>query len=261
MKVFQHYYGHDNLFSIGAWTPGCALQPSAPWYVAVVGKFDAGDVCTNYVSCGTALRQSVANYIGAGGKANGLTYVITGPLSCEEEFRTTSADSISPLSGAQMEQQFIKEFVLMNGCAKSSLGYPCALETNCLQNTAACSAFFANVTSQNGYPPVFVVPLNTGAGDVHIQVPLASLPLTNPTACAFNVAGRSEAADEDAVALEYAVFGSIGWTVSADSTNIVNAATSANSWSSSTASGQYYLSVATSPTSFENIIASPWLPE
>ena len=261
MKVFRHYYGHDNLFPIGAWTPGCALQQSAPSYVAVVGEFDPGDVCTNYVSCGTALRQSVANYIGAGGKANGITYVITGPLSCEEEFRATSADAISPLTGAQMEQQFIKEFVLMNGCANSASAYPCTLETNCLENAAACSTFFANVTSQNGYPPAFVVPLNTGAGNAYFRVPIASLPLTNPTAYALNSVGKTGAADQDALAVEYAVFGSTGWILSANSTNIVNAVTSANSWSSSTASGQYYLSPAASPTSFEDIVANPWLPE
>ncbi len=261
MKVFRHYYGHDSLFPIGAWTPGCALHQSAPWNVAVVGEFDAGDVCTNYVNCGTALRQSVANYIGAGGKANGLTYVITGPLSCEEEFRATSADAISSLTGAQMEQQFIKEFVLMNGCANSASAPPCTVETNCVENADACREFFANVTSQNGYPPAFVVPLNTGAGNVYVRVPIASLPLTNPTAYAFNSIGRNDSAVEDALAVEYAVFGSIGWTPSANSTDMVNAATSENSWSSNPASGQYYLSVATSPASFGDLLANPWVPQ
>jgi len=60
MKVFQHYYGHDGLFSIGAWTPNCGFYQSAAWNVAVVSEFDAGDVCTNYMNCATVLRQSVA---------------------------------------------------------------------------------------------------------------------------------------------------------------------------------------------------------
>jgi hypothetical protein len=148
MKVFRHYYRHDSLFAIGAWTPACGLRQSNAWNVAVVVQFDPGDVCTNYVNCATVMRQAVANYIAAGGKANGLSYVLTGPLECEEEFRTSPADAISSLTGVQMEHQFIKEFVLMNGFA------PSGSEPNCMENASACSAFFTNVTSQNGYPPV-----------------------------------------------------------------------------------------------------------
>jgi hypothetical protein len=254
MEVFQKYYAHDGLFSIGAWTPGCGLHKSAPWNAAVVSAFDAGDVCTNYLNCGTVLRQSVANYIAAGGKANGLVYVITGPLTCEEEFRATPADPISPLTGVQMEQQFIEEFVLMNGYA------PSGSEPNCIENAHACSAFFANVTYKNGYPPVYVVPINTGATNVVTHVPITSLPLTNPTACAFNSVGKTESTDEDPLSVEYAVFGNTGWEVSTDSTNTVIDSTGENRWSISTASGQYYLTTAVTPSNFEKILASPWLP-
>ena len=254
MKVFQHYYGHDGLFSIGAWTPNCGFYQSAAWNVAVVSEFDAGDVCTNYMNCATVLRQSVANYIAGGGKANGITYVITGPLSCEEEFRATSADSISHLTGVQMEQQFIKEFVLMNGVA------PSGVETNCMENAYACSAFFSNVTSNNGYPPVYAVPYNTGASTVITKIPVASLPMTNPTAYALNSIDRTSSADEDALAVEYAVFGNTGWILSSNSTNMVNARTGENSWSDSTASGQYYLTVSISLIYFESILTPPWLP-
>jgi hypothetical protein len=261
MNVFRNYYGHDSLFSIGAWTPGCGKSQSSAWNVAVVSQFDPGDICTNYVDCGTVLRQSVANYIAAGGKANGLEYVITGPLSCEEEFRATPADAMSPLTGAQMEHQFIKSFVLMNGCATSGSEFSCTTESNCLENTYACSAFFANVTSQNGYPPVYVVPLNTGATYVVTEVPITSLPLTNPTAYAFNSIGRTNSIDEDPLTVEYAVFGNTGWILSTNSTDTVNATTSENSWSSNTASGQYSLTTAASPASFEGILANPWLPQ
>src|SRR5580698_1036840 len=40
MRVFRDYYGHSSLFSIGAWTPGCAATPSSTWNIAVVNKFD-----------------------------------------------------------------------------------------------------------------------------------------------------------------------------------------------------------------------------
>jgi hypothetical protein len=261
MKVFSHYYDHDSLFLIGAWTLACGLHESSAWNVAVVNEFDAGDICTNYVDCGIVLRQSVANYIASGGRENGLKYVITGPLSCEEEFRATLADSISPLTGIQMERQFINEFVLMNGCTASPTAFPCTIETNCADDASACSTFFANVTSQNGYPPVFVVPLNTGAAEVFTRVPIGSLPSSNPTAYAFNSIGRSDSADEDALTVEYAVFGSLGWVPSLNSTNTTNASTSANSWNSNTASGQYYLSTAIGSGGFESVLANPWVPE
>jgi len=260
MKVFQHYYGHDDSFLIGAWKPTCGLHPSSTWNTAVVGKFDPGDVCTNYEDCTTVLRQSVAKYIANGGKANGLAYVITGPLSCEEAFRATQADAISPLTGAQMEQQFLSQFILMNGCSTSPSLFSCTSETNCEEDIASCSAFFANATSQNGYPPVYVIPLNTGAASVYTQVPVASLPLTNPTAYAYRSIGKNNTADEDILTVEFAVFGATGWTVSANSMNTVSTATEENSWSYNKASGQYSLSTDASSVSFERVLANPWFP-
>lgn len=261
MKVFQHYYGHDGLFPIGAWTPTCGLHASAAWNIAVVGKFDPGDVCTNYENCATVLRHSVVNYIAGGGKANGLAYVITGPLSCEEAFRATPADAISPLTGAQMEQQFLSQFELMNGCSASPSLFNCTTEDNCVEDINACIAFFANATSKEGYPPVYVVPLNTGAANVYIKVPITSLPLTNPTAYAYTSTGRNSTAVEDALTVEFAVFGSTGWILSTNSTDRVSTATGENSWSSSMASGQYFLTTAASPASFEGVLSKPWLPQ
>jgi len=260
MKVFRHYYGHDDSFSIGAWTPICRLRTSATWNIAVVGKFDPGDICTNYENCATVLRQSVAKYIASGGKANGLAYVITGPLSCEEALRATPADAISPLNGAQMEQQFISQFVLMNGCSASPSLFNCTSEANCMEDINACSAFFANATSQKGYPPVYVIPLNTGAANVYTQVPIASLPLTNPTAYAYTSIGTRSTADEDPLAVEFAVFGSAGWMLSTNSSDTVSTATDENSWNNSTASGQYYLTPVINPRNFEQLLAPPWIP-
>ncbi len=254
MKVFRHYYNHDDLFSVGAWTPNCGSRNSAPWAIALVEKFDIGDVCTNYPSCGEILRKSIANYVAGGGATKGLVYVITGPLTCEEEFRTTTADAVSPLTGVEMEQQYIEKFVLMNGFA------PDGLESNCLVNAPACNAFFANVTSENGYPPVYVVPLNTGATNVVTQIPASALPSTNPSAYAFVSTGSSaQTVDEDALAIEYGVFGGTGWRLSANSTNTVDATSGANRWSSSTASGQYYLTPTNGPQCFEKMFNVQWL--
>jgi hypothetical protein len=254
MRVFQHYYNHDNLFSIGAWTPNCGLRNSAAWNIALVGEFDTGDVCTNYESCAQVLRKSVAKYAAAGGAAKSLVYVITGPLTCEEEFRASPADSISPLTGVQMVQQYVEKFVLMNGFATDGV------ESNCQENASACSSFFANVTSENNYPPAYVVPLNTGVTRVATPIPISSLPLTNPSAYAFNsTRGPAKTVDEDALSVEYGVFGAAGWTLSADSTNTVDATSGANRWSGSTGSGQYYLSTANSPECFKTILNVQWL--
>jgi len=250
LKVFQQYYGHDGLFSIGASVPACELRNSAAWASAVVGQFNPGDDCTHYTSCGTVLRQSIANYIAGGGTANGLVYVITGPLTCEEELRVAPADSISPLTGAEMEQKYIKEFVLMNGLA------PTGIETNCSEDAIACSRFFASVTSQNGFPPVYVVPLNTGATSVVTQVPNSSLPPTSPSVyAAKSMGGNGRTLDEDALAFEFGVLGGAGWRISANGTNTVDAGAGTNTWSSRKVSGQYYLSTSYSASYFEGILA------
>ena len=254
MKVFRHFYGHDDLFSIGAWTPDCGTKQSAPWNVEVVGEFDAGDVCTNYTNCATVLRSSVASYIAHGGKANGLTYVITGPLSCEEELRATPADAISPLSGVEMEQKYVKEFVLMNSFVRFGSEY------NCAEDPAACNAFFSNVTNQNGYPPVYVVPINSGAMEVITQIPTTGISLTNPTAYAFNGATDRKPTDEDILSVEFAIFGSTGWKLSANSANTVNAMNGTDSWSTRTPSGQYYLTPVAGPPAFEHLLSYPVSP-
>ena len=250
LKVFQRYYGHDGLFSIGAAVPACGLGNSAAWAAAVVDQFEAGDDCTHYTSCGIVLRQSIANYIEGGGAANGLVYVITGPLTCEEELRSAPADGISPLTGAQMEQKYIKEFVLMNGFA------PSGTESNCSEDAVACSRFFANVTGQNGFPPVYVVPLNTGATGVVTQIPNSSLPPTSPSGYAAKAVGGSDRTfDEDALAFEFGVLGSTGWKISANGTNTADATNGTNTWSSGKASGQYYLSTAYGASYFEGVLA------
>lgn len=254
MEVFRHYYNHDSLYSIGAWTPNCAQRNSAAWDIAMVAQFDPGDVCTNYANCVNVLRTAVANYASSGATGKGLVYVITGPLTCEEAFRASPADSISPLSGADMERKYISSFVMDNGYA------PSGIESNCAEDAPACASFFANVNSGNGYPPVFVLPVNTGATRIATPVPAASLPQTNPSAYAWLSTGAPEKTfDEDALTVEYAVFGGTGWNLSADRSNIVNLTTGGNSWSVQ-ASGQYYLTLTNGPQCFGNVLDVQWLP-
>ena len=62
-----------------------------------------------------------------------------------------------------------------------------------------------------------------------------------------------------ALALEYGVFGGTGWSLSTESTNTVDAASGANHWTSSTASGQYYLTTTNSPQCFENLLSFQWV--
>lgn len=254
LRIFRDYYGHSNLFSIGAWTPGCESNNSTPWTVAVVNKFDPGDTCDNYENCASVLRRSVAQYAASGGSAQGLDYVITGPLTCEEAFRNSLPDAISPLTGVQMEQHYIKQFVAMNGLAPSGGEY------NCGADARACNAFFANVTAQNGYPTIYVVPDNTGAPQVITQVPVSSLPQSNPTEVAFSSQGTTSEPDEDSMAVEYAVYGDTGWFISPNSTNTVNAANGTNTWISTVPSGQYYLTLLYGPGLFEFLLSNPWLP-
>lgn len=254
LRVFRDYYGHSKLFPIGAWAPDCASKTSATWNIALVNKLDPGDVCTNYPSCTTVLRQAVANYIAQGGTPHGLDYVITGPLTCEEAFRNSLADTISPLTGKQMAQQYIRQFVVMSGFAPSGTEY------NCAADSGACASFFANVTSQNDYPPVYVVPDNTGATQVFTQVPIAHLPKSNPTVIAFAVAGLGGQADEDSMSVEYSVYGNKDWATSVESSNKVNPSNGMNTWEVASPSGQYYLTVPGNKELFESVLSNPWLP-
>lgn len=254
LRIFRDYYKHNNLFSIGAWTPECGSNPSGPVYVAIVNQFAPGDSCTNYKNCAQVLRQSVASYIASGGDPHGLDYVITGPLTCEEAFRNSPVDAISPMTGAEMEKNYIKQFVLMNGLAPSGVEY------NCAKDADACSMFFADVTSGNGYPPVYVLPLNTGAVEVVTQIPVSSLPQSNPTAYAFAVAGLRRSSDEDILTMEFAVYGTPGWGVGRNSTNSVEPVIGLDRWSSRSQSGQYYLTVAGDARVFEGLFDNPWVP-
>jgi hypothetical protein len=254
LRVFRDYYGHTALFPIGAWTPGCASSSSASWNAAVVNRFDAGDTCAAYPDCATVLRQSIVRYVAAGGGQHGLQYVITGPLSCEEAFRNSPPDAISSLSGVQMEQQYVSQFVLMNGVVLSGG------EANCITDPQACASFFASVTTESGYPPVYVVPVNTGATNVVTYVPVSTLPQSNPTACAFASQRTKAALDEDSMALEYAVFGNTGWTVSSNSTNTAQGPSGLNTWNVTKPSGHFYLGVPDNQEMFEGLLSSPWLP-
>jgi hypothetical protein len=158
------------------------------------------------------------------------------------------------MTGEQMEQLYIRQFVLMNGVAQSGNEY------NCDNDVPACAAFFAGVTAQNGYPPVYVVPKNTGAQQVITEVPVAPLSPSNPTSYAFASEGGTGDTDEDSMAVEYAVYGNWGWQTSPDSTNVVNPATGLNIWNSQSASGQFYLEVVADDHLFELLLKNPWLP-
>lgn len=253
LQIFQNYYNHGGLYPIGAWSPACDSADSAPPFVALVRRFHPGDGCTHYPDCALLLRKAIVSYANSGKSSNGLTYIITGPLRCEEELRNSLPDSISPLSGADMERKYIRQFVVMNGYASSGMEY------NCYSAPAACQAFFANVTKQNGFPPVFVVPLNTGASGIITQVPVSSLPEANPSAYALRVQGGiASTVDEDPLTVEFAVLGSVGWNVGPSATNMVNTASGANTWIGRD-SGQFCLKLNYPADFFNAQLSFPWL--
>lgn len=254
MRVFRDYYGHSSLFSIGAWTPGCAASQSSVWNIAIVDKFDPGDICTNYEPCQNTLRRAIATFISAGGSYRGIDYVITGPLTCEEALRLSPPDAISPLTGAEMERQYIRQFVVMNG------DVPSGKEYNCISDPQACSTFFAVATAGNGYPPVDVVPDNLGTTAVVTKVPVEYLPQSNPSAYASAVSGAKSASDEDALAVEFAVFGLSGWEISGNSQNTVDLTSGVNTWMTNIPVGQYYLMVPGDEQLFEQLLDPPWTP-
>ena len=104
---------------------------------------------------------------------------------------------------------------------------------------------FNNWTSQNGYSPIYL----TGGTSIILSTGYPpTMPTTNPGVFAVGFGHAPAAISWDMQAEEQAVFTTVGWTLSANGTNVVNSATDTptvgqpggyNVWSSATASGHY----------------------
>jgi hypothetical protein len=140
--------------------------------------------------------------------------------------------------------------------------YPSGTEYNFQTDPADAAYVMTHWTVQNGYPPMYLNGYGNGAS-VTSGIPTWFPPATlttyiagdNPGVYAGLEAGSLSRASFDVLSLCHAILGNTGcgFTVSASGTNTVNATSGANSWSSSTASGQYVITTSQTAAFYEAI--------
>jgi hypothetical protein len=262
-SLIAKYYGHGTI-PIGAnQTSVPANQGStSAWAGITVTQFcpssgfcPSGDTRANYPACVVTLRTALANPNVA---ASSVAYVETGFMTCLAALMASPADGISSLTGAQLLKAKVATLDIMGGGYPDSTGVVNVCNSNAAEYNLACDPADANYvmthwTSQNGYPPMY---LNGYANGDPINSGLPFFfPLSNPGYYAgINSYGVTRPS-WDVLSMCHAVLGNTncGFTVSASGTNTVDASTGVNSWSSSTASGQYVITTS-QPTAFYQAI-------
>jgi hypothetical protein len=147
----------------------------------------------------------------------------------------TTGDAISSLTGPQLIQAKVSALYVMGG------DYPTGNESNMRGNPSAANYVFANWTTQNGYPTIYLNGVTPG-NSVVIAKP-SWFTNSDPGVYALRLAGVSSSPSWDILSVHQAVFGLGAYIQSANGTNSVNASTGTNTWSSRTASGHYYLTL------------------
>jgi len=246
MKIFANYSGHPET-PIGANQtddPATALCVKnkcnvSDWTAGLVARFDAGDTRANYPGCVAVYRKALANQ-----PAHSVAVVVTGFAPCLNQLLASGPDEVSKLSGAELVKQKVKLLSVMGG------RYPAGKEWNFTSDAPGFHALFANWTRQNGYPPVY---LNGFENGLHVVAgpPATASPRTNPTKYALDLASTPTRPMWDMLSVLFAARGLAYdgvtyFNVSAAGTVVVDKETGADSWTSTTDSGHYYLTNAAS---------------
>ena len=244
MRIWNVFFGHGAI-PVGTYkgtngTAGAGTGAST-WTASEVSTFATGDSGARYPDCVTVYRQALA----AAG-AGSVRIVATGIESCLAALLHSGADSISPLTGAQLVKQRVAGLYLMGG------DYPTGAEYNLETDPADAASVFNLWTSQNGFPPIYLFGFTEG--NSVIVGPASRFPATNPAPYALRVAGYANRPAWDQLALYGAVFSLRNFTLSANGTNTVNATTGANSFSAAVHSGHYYTSLARSISFYEAML-------
>lgn len=260
--IFARYYQHTSAQGVyfGAYqgslntciTPATGCNTSG-WNAALVAQYNAGDTRANYESCATTWRRAAA-------QNPGLVIIMSGTPECEALFLASGADSISPLTGVQLAKQNVSKLVILGGINPSGAGSCSATqpEFNFATDPAAWNSLFTTWTSQNGYPPVWMVDfcdgLITSSGP-----PTYATNTINPVLYAFNQDGVNQRNVWDSLTVLLGAYGlgppnGIYFADSGNGTQTVNATTAVNSWGTGTASGQHYVTNVASASVFANLL-------
>ncbi|WP_158820030.1 hypothetical protein [Granulicella sp. S156] len=250
LKLFANYAGHPQ-------TPIGANQSSEPanalckkdacneskWTEKLVARFDPGDTRSHYPNCVAVYRSALAQQ-----PKHSVAIVETGFATCLNQLLASPADATSPLSGAELVKQKVKMLSVMGG------KYPTGTEWNFECDAPGFHKLFAQWTRQNGYPPVY---LNGFANGLYILAgaPATASPTVNPTRYALQLAETDQRPMWDMLSALFAARGlayegTTYFTQSAPGTLTVDAATGADTWSTTTDSGHYVLTNAASNETF-----------
>ena len=239
-QIYENYWNHTGV-PIGTYLGSNVVSGNtSTWTSGLTTQFDAGDSYLNYSNCVTVYRQALAN-----AAVSSVVMVSTGFLGCMAGLMQSSGDGISSLTGSQLIQAKVTAMYLLGG------DYPTGAEFNMQSDPVDANYVFAHWTSQNGYPPIYLNGYTPGST---LSVGRNAL-FTNADPSIY-VQGLSVSASRpgwDILSVYQAIFGRSAFTVSANGTNTVNASTGANSWSSGTASGHYYLTL-TNAASYYNAL-------
>jgi hypothetical protein len=228
LKVYNDYYKQS--IPVGANRAGTDEGPQG-WSQAIVNQFDPGDNRANYTDCITVARTALASV-----PDGSVNYASTGGPQCLDGLLNSPADGISSLTGQQLIKAKIGKLVVMGGHSPNN---PSA-EFNFSLSSTQWNDIFTKWTTQNGFSPVYLVSFEDGAAG-SVGVP-ASFPNTNPSKFAAPHGNRPF---WDMMAVYYAAIGDPGnvlWNPGTDGTNAVDPNTGVNAFSTTTASGHYYLS-------------------
>jgi len=208
-----------------------------------------GDTRANYTDCVTVYRTALAD-----ATYRSVALVETGIPTCTVGLLNSPADSISPLTGAQLIQQKVKLLSIMGGKYPTSSG---TAEFNFSQDSADMHTLVTTWTTQNGYPPIYFTGFDSGTGV--LAGPPSSPPDTvNPVLKEYHLLGLASREQWDALAMLFAVRGlSFGGTTyftdNGDGTMSVDASSGNDTWSATPSSGHHYLTNADSTADLSSV--------
>lgn len=243
-KLYENYWGHPAPL-IGTYTGSNVLAAgqTSTWGANLVTQFDAGDTSSNYASCATTYRTALA-----GAQNSSVRISVSGFLGCIAQLMASPADGISTLTGAQLIQAKVAALYVQGGDTPSS-----TTSFNMINDAVDASYVFANWTSQNGYPPIYI------SGDSQGLLLSVGRPLwftnTDPSIYVSVTLGQAGIRPGwDILTAYQSIFGTSTFTLSANGTNTVNSGTGATAWSSGTASGHYFVTLTSSAATYNAIL-------
>src|ERR1700722_173604 len=262
--VLETYYQHSSVpvYANQQNTPSnanCTNVCNGPgWLQGYVATYDTGDTRANYTDCVTGYRTILAT-----AASSSIVVVNTGFATCLYQLMLSGADGISSLTGVQLIQQKVMKLVACCGVN------PTGVEWNFSNDYPSWSYLFANWTSQNGYPPIWLFSTGDASGTNFGPTPVSkgAVSTVNRELAMFVALATNQRPiwDEATVFLAYcelACGGVTYWADAGNGTMIVNSAANTpiggqqagyNSWSTGTASGHHYVTDVASAGTLNNL--------